>query len=85
MADAATIKTKVYEYVHIPSMEVVELTVTSGEEYRSTKFKTILGALVTHSEDNDGYTNVTFSGQVATIIGSFAGDTDMTLVLFGIK
>ncbi len=85
MAGTATIKTKVYEWVHIPSMEVVELTVSNGETYISTKFKNIRGAIITHSEDNDGYTNVTFSGATATIYTTASADTNMTLVLFGEK
>lgn len=82
---AATVTTKVYEYDHIPSREVVVLTVTDGETYTSVKFKTILGAKATGNQDNDAHINVTFSGQTATI--NYAGQTDqlVTLELFGIK
>ena len=84
MADV-TVLTKVYEFVHSPNMEVVQVEATTTEEYKSVKFKTILAAVATNNEDNDGYINVTLSGQTATIIGSFASDTTMTLVLFGRK
>jgi len=64
---AADVKDKVYEYAHAPYMEVVSLTVSDGETYVSTKFKTILGALATANADDDAELNVTFSGQTATI------------------
>ena len=84
MADV-TIKAVLKDYVHHPNMEVVLITASNAEEYRSTKFSAILGALVTNNEDNDGYVNVTFSGQVATIFSTASADTDMCLVLFGRK
>ena len=82
---AATVTTKIYEYDHNPSREVVVLTVTDGETYTSVKFKTLLGALATGNQDNDAHINVTVSGQIATI--NYAGMTDqlVTLELFGIK
>jgi len=82
---AATITTKIYEYAHIPGIEVVALTATDGETYVSTKFKTILGAIATASADDDAELNVTFSGQTATINWASVTDKLMTLVLFGIK
>ncbi len=82
---AADIKLKAYEWIHLPNMEVVELTVSDGETYTSVKFKKIRGAMITRSEDNDGYTNVTFDGQTATIHTTGTSDTNMTLVLFGEK
>ncbi|MAF50789.1 MAG: hypothetical protein CMH64_01730 [Nanoarchaeota archaeon] len=82
---AATILTKVYEFVHSPNMEVVQLTVSNAETYKSVKFKTILAAVVTNNEDNDGYVNVIFSGQTATIYSTASADTNMTLILFGRK
>lgn len=84
MADV-TIKTKVYEFVHSPNMEVVQIEASNNEDYKSVKFKTILAAVVTNNEDNDGYVNVTFSGQTATIFSTSTSDTTMTLVLFGRK
>ena len=82
---AATITTRVYEYKHDPGMEVVALTVSDGETYVSTKFKTILGAIGTANADDDAEINVTFSGQTATINWASVTDKLMTLVLFGIK
>jgi len=82
---AATITTKVYDWVHHPNIEVVQLTVTDGETYTSTKFKTLLAAIATGNANNDAHINVTISGQTATI--NYAGQTDqlVTLVLFGRK
>jgi len=82
---AATITEKVYEWVHDPSIEVVQLTASDGETYTSRKFKTLLGAVLSLNEDSDANTNVTLSGQVATL--NLAGITDklVTLILFGIK
>ena len=81
----ATVKLKTFEFIHDPTMEVVELTVTDGETYTSRKFRTVLGAIITRTEDTDGYTNVVPSGQTVTIHGASASDTDMTLLLFGIR
>ena len=82
---AATITTKLYEFDHLPSRESVVLTVSDGETYTSTKFKTLIGAHVTANADDDAALNVTLSGQVATI--NWAGVTDklVTLELFGRK
>jgi len=84
MADA-TITTVLTEYDHLPSREMVVLTVSDGETYTSIKFKTLLGASATGNEDIDAHLNVTVSGQVATI--NYAGQTDklITLELWGIK
>jgi len=84
MADV-TVLTKIYEFVHSPYMEVVQIEASEGEEYKSVKFKTLLGAVITNNEDNDGYVNVTFSGQTATINSTATADTTMTLILFGRK
>lgn len=86
MADPVTVKAVLKDYVHNPNMEVVLITASEGEEYRSTKFNAIIGALVTNNEDVDSYVNVTYSGQVATIHSSSGTpDIDMCLVLFGRK
>ena len=82
---AATITTKVYEHDHLPSREVVVLTVSDGETYTSVKFKTLLGALATANADDDAELNVTLSGQVATINWASVTDKLITLELFGIK
>lgn len=82
---AADVTTKVYEYDHNPSREVVVLTVSDGETYTSVKFKTLLAAIATGNEDVDAYLNVTLSGQVATINYAAQTDKKITLELFGIK
>ncbi len=84
MADA-TITTEAYNWAHIPGIEVVVLTATDGEQYRSTKFQTILGASVTLNANTDADINVTFSGQVATLNLNGVTDDLVTLLLFGIK
>lgn len=72
-------------YIHDPTCEVVQLTVTNAETYISKKFSTIYGAIATGNEDIDAHLNVTFSGATATI--NYAGQTDklVTLVLYGLK
>ena len=82
---AADVKERVYEWAHAPYMEVVTLTVSDGETYVSTKFKTILAAVATSNEDDDAEINVTFSGQTATINWASVTDKAMTLILFGQK
>ncbi len=84
MADV-TVLTKIYEFVHSPYMEVVQIEASEGEEYKSVKFKTILGATLTLNEDNDGYVIATHSGQTATIHSTSGADKTMTLVLYGRK
>ena len=81
----ATITTRVTEYDHLPSREVVVLTASDGETYNSIKFKTLLGGLATSNADDDAALNVTVSGQVATINWNGVTDKVMTLELFGIK
>jgi hypothetical protein len=78
---AATI-TK-YVETALPSVEVVQLTVTDGETFVSRKFKTLTGAVISGNEDNDAHINVTLSSATATI--NYAGMTDqkVTLILFG--
>ena len=72
-----------YIEVPLPCIEVVRLTCTDGETFKSRKFKTISGAVASGNQDNDAHINVSFSGQTATI--NYAGMTDqlVTLVLFG--
>ena len=84
MADV-TIAQDLRDYVHLPNVEVVQIEASEGEEYRSKKFRTLLGAIATPNEDSDGYTNVVVSGQVATIHTTSGADTTMTLMLFGRK
>ena len=85
MAANATVKLETFEFIHDPTIEVVELTVSDGEQYISRKFKTVLGAVITRTEDTDGFTNVVPNGQTVIIHGASASDTDMTLLLFGIR
>ena len=82
---AATVLQKIYNFFHSPGVEVVSLTCTDGETYTSTKFKTILGAVVSGNEDNDAHINVTYSGSVATINYHGMNDETVTLILFGKK
>ena len=74
-----------YIQTALPSIEVVQLTVSDGETYVSRKFRSISGAIASGNEDNDAHINVTLSTNTATI--NYAGMTDqlVTLVLFGIK
>ena len=81
----ATITTKIYEFVHSPNTEVVQLTVSNGETYTSVKFKTVLGATATLNSDNDGYINCVISGQTVTIYSTAGSDKLVTLQLFGRK
>ncbi len=84
----ATIKEKVDEWAHAPYLEVVQLEASNDETYTSTKFKTVLAALTTTNGDVGSQateTAVTISGPTVTLRNSNLSDTDVTLVLFGIK
>lgn len=72
-------------YINIPGVEVVQVTASDGETYKSKKFNKLLAAIATSNANNDADLNVTISGQTATI--NYAGQTDkaVTLVLFGRK
>ena len=59
---AATITQKADEYDHLPSREVVQLTVSDGETYTSIKFETVLTAQATGNEEIDAHLNVSISG-----------------------
>lgn len=76
---------KTFEFIHDPTIEVVELTVTDGDTYTSRKFRKVLGAIVTRTTNTDGHTNVVPNGQTVTIYGASASGTTMTLLLFGIR
>jgi len=82
---AATETSKIYDFVHIPGVEAVQLTATDGETYTSKKFKKIYGAVVCSNYDTDAHINATISGQTVTI--NWAGQTDQlcTLMIFGAK
>ena len=74
-------------FVHIPDIEVVQLTVSDGETYTSKKFKVIKAATATGNADVDAHLNVVpgtgASSNVVTI--NYAGQTDklITLALYG--
>ncbi len=89
---AATINEKVDEWAHAPYLEVVQLEASNDETYTSTKFKTVLVALATTNGDVGSQateTAVTIgtgaNSAVVTLRNSNLSDTDVTLVLFGIK
>ena len=82
---AATILQKIYNWIHVPGMEVVSLTLTDGETYQSKHFNTLLGAVVCSNNDNDNHINVEISGAVATVNWNSATDLACTLILFGKK
>ena len=84
----ADINEKVYEWVHAPYMEVVQLEASNDESYTSRKFKTVLAAIATTNGDVGSQateTAVTISGQTVTLRNSNLSDTNVTLVLFGKK
>lgn len=84
----ATINERLDEWAHAPYLEVVQLEATNDETYTSIKFKTVLGALATVNGDVGSQATavaVTISGAVVTLRNSDLSDTDVTLVLFGIK
>ena len=82
MADA-TILDQVNEWFHMPGMEVVTLTLSDGETYKSKKFATIRAAIATANEDDDAELNVTFTGATATLNFASVTDKKVTLVLWG--
>ncbi len=82
---AATITQRLDDFLHLPNIEAVQLTVSDGETYNSIKFSTILGAIATANADDDAELNVTFSGKTATLNWASVTDKLVTLVLFGIK
>jgi hypothetical protein len=70
--------------LHIPGIEVVQLTVTDGETYVSKNFAKVTHAIATCNEDNDGEVNVVTSGaQTVTINAAGMTDKKITVVLFG--
>ncbi len=84
----ADINETVDEWAHAPFLEVVQLEASNDETYTSRKFKTVLAALSTTNGDVGSQateTAVTISGAVVTLRNSNLSDTDVTLVLFGIK
>ena len=84
----ATIKEDLGEWAHTPYLEVVQLEATNDETYTSKKFNTVLGALATVNGDVGSQATaiaVTISGSVVTLRNSDLNDTNVTLVLFGIK
>lgn len=70
--------------IHLPDIEVVQLTVTDGETYVSRKFNVVNHAIATANEDDDGEVNVVTDG-TSTVTVNAAGMTDVkvTVVLFG--
>lgn len=85
---AADINEKVDEWAHAPYMEVVQLEASNDETYTSIKFKTVLAALATTNGDvgtQATETAVTISGATVTLRNSNLSNTDVTLILFGIK
>ena len=86
MADATVTRTIT---LADPNTEVVVLTVSDNEDYRSKKFKTITAAHISANMTSGQYTEETFSvsysGQIATIQiqGSDTSDVLATLTLHG--
>lgn len=86
MADATVTS---YPNVADPVMEVVVLTVSDGETFKSRKFSKVLGAVCTGNSNVDAHLNVTWTdgsngaGAVATINWAAQTDKLCTLVLFG--
>jgi len=72
----------VTEYVEtgLPSLEVVSLTASDGETYKSRKFATVTGVVCSGNEDNDAHINASKSG--ATVTVNYAGMTDKLVTLF---
>ncbi len=82
---AADITTRVSENAHIPGMEVVVITASDDETYRSKKFKKILGVVGTIMEDDPRDFAVSISGQEVTIRSGTLVDKKVCLVIFGRK
>ncbi len=88
MAAEATITTKVYEWSHDPSKEVVVLTATDSETYKSVKFKTVLGVEMSVNEDDESAAAgicCSFTGQIVTLHGASLSDTLVCLTIYGRK
>ena len=75
----------VLKYLNIaqPSMEVVTLTCTDGETFKSRKFSTVTGVLVTGNHDTDADINATWSGATVTVNWNGVTDKTVTLLIFG--
>lgn len=84
MADA-TILNDVSEFVHIPGLELVTLTLGDGETYQSRKFKTILFVIVSSNYDTDNHINASFSGQTVTVNWNGQADKTCSLLIAGKK
>ncbi len=85
---AADINSKIYNWVHTPYMEVVQLEVTNDETYKSRKFKVVFGAIATNNSDNNSQATavaVTISGNEVTLRNADLSNSDVTLILFGRK
>lgn len=75
--------------IHQPHIEVVKLTVSDGETFKSRKFANIGAATISLNVPSAGFTDesasVTISGDTATIelVGTDTSDLAATLVLYG--
>ena len=74
-----------YIEVALPSIEVVVLTVSDGETYKSRKIGVVTGALGCANTDSDAELNVVPSGTDGVITINWASVTDgvATIILFG--
>ena len=78
---AATILTRIQN--SDPASEVVVLTATDAETYKSSKFDKLQGALIGDNNDTGVTPSVIVSGETATIQWTGVTDKKCTLKLWG--
>lgn len=82
---AATITTEVWNWCHVPGIEIVLLTASDGDTYVSKKFATVDAAIPAINEDDERDICCARSGNTVTIHSTGLSSKKVALLLFGKK